>query len=176
MNDLDQEFPLGGTQSRVERAHILIVDDDALIRELLREMLAGEGYIVSEVDNGRSMFSVLEKKQVDLVTLDLTLGNEDGLALAREIRLKKNVPIIMISAKGSELDKVVGLELGADDYITKPFSVREVLARIRAVLRRYDGSPRNRPSSCGTQKFLFDSWVFGNRCYRPTSLSMAGVA
>ena len=117
--------------------HILIVDDDAQIRALLRARFAKEGFGVSEAADGAAMRACLGEGRVSLITLDLTLGREDGLALAREIRASRNVPIIMISAKGDEVDRVVGLELGADDYITKPFSPREVVARVRAVLRRY---------------------------------------
>ena len=95
---------------------------------------------MSEARDAAELRSRLESGSVSLITLDLTLGRDDGLALAREIRAKLNVPIIMISAKDEEVDRVVGLELGADDYITKPFSPREVVARVRAVLRRYEGA------------------------------------
>ena len=117
--------------------HILVVDDEAPIRALLRRRFEKEGFKVSEAKDGIEMRSCLDTASVSLVTLDLTLGNEDGLTLAREIRARRNLPIIMISAKDDEIDRVVGLELGADDYITKPFSPREVVARVRAVLRRY---------------------------------------
>ena len=117
--------------------HILVVDDDAQIRTLLRARFEKEGFRVSEAADGAAMRVRLSEGPVSLITLDLTLGREDGLALAREIRSGQNVPIIMISAKDDEVDRIVGLELGADDYITKPFSPREVVARVRAVLRRY---------------------------------------
>ncbi len=122
--------------------HILVVDDDAQVRTLLRTLLEMEGYTVSEAGNAGQMHALLEKEPVNLVTLDLNLPDENGLVLARAIRAKSNVPIIMITAKADDVDRVVGLELGADDYVTKPFNLREVLARIRAVMRRYDASPK----------------------------------
>jgi two-component system OmpR family response regulator len=119
------------------RAHILVVDDEPEVRALLRTCFEREGYDVLEAADGASLRAGIARQKIDLVTLDLTLGDEDGLALAREIRATCNVPIIMISGKGDTVDRVVGLELGADDYIAKPFALREVLARVRAVLRRY---------------------------------------
>jgi two-component system, OmpR family, response regulator len=117
--------------------HILVVDDDDQVRTLLRNRFEKEGFEVTEACNAAELRAGLEARAVDLITLDLTLGRDDGLALAREIRASANVPIIMISAKDEEIDRVVGLELGADDYIVKPFSPREVVARVKAVLRRY---------------------------------------
>ncbi len=116
--------------------HILVVDDEEAVRELLRDCLELDGFRVSEAADSRAMAAVLAADSIDLVTLDLMLGGENGLMLARQIRASHNVPIVMISGKGDTIDKVVGLELGADDYITKPFHPREVVARIRAVLRR----------------------------------------
>ena len=118
-------------------AHILVVDDEAEVRSLLRTGLEREGFAVSEAKDGASLMAVLEKGSIDLITLDVRLSGEDGFSLAREVRTKQNVPIVMITGMGDMTDRVVGLELGADDYITKPFHMREVLARIRAVLRRY---------------------------------------
>lgn len=118
--------------------HILIVDDEDQVRTLLRARFEKEGFEVSEARDAAELRSRLDAGSVSLITLDLTLGRDDGFALAREIRTKRNVPIIIISAKDEEVDRIVGLELGADDYITKPFSPREVVARVRAVLRRYE--------------------------------------
>ncbi len=115
---------------------ILIVDDDAQVRTLLRNRFEKDGFEVAEAKDARELWEKLEIGAIQLITLDLTLGRDDGLALAREIKAKHNVPIIIISAKDDEIDRVVGLELGADDYIIKPFSPREVIARVRAVLRR----------------------------------------
>ena len=143
-------------------AHILIVDDEAEVRRLLEAGLKAEGYAVSEAADGAGLLAILEKKPVDLITLDVRLGGEDGFNLAREVRAKNNVPIIMISGKGDMIDRVVGLELGADDYIAKPFHMREVLARVRAVLRRYEaqGSEAHRTSPTEkSRRFEFDGWV-----------------
>lgn len=143
-------------------ARILVVDDEAQVRTLLRNLLEVEGYAVSEAASGHQMRSLLETQPVSLVTLDLNLAGEDGLALARETRAKHDIPIIMITAKASDTDRIIGLELGADDYITKPFNVREALARIRAVLRRYE-SPAREPAPIGPnehEKFAFSDWVF----------------
>lgn len=124
----------------VQRSLILVVDDEPEIRALLRTCFERDGFAVAEAGTGAEMRARIEDKGLVLVTLDLTLGGEDGLELAREIRARRNVPIIMITGKGDTIDRVVGLELGADDYIAKPFQLREVLARVRAVLRRYAGS------------------------------------
>jgi len=143
-------------------AHILIVDDEAEVRRLLEAGLKAEGYAVSEAADGASLLAVLERKPVDLITLDVRLGGEDGFNLAREVRARNNVPIIMISGKGDMIDRVVGLELGADDYIAKPFHMREVLARVRAVLRRYEakGSEAARASPAEkSRRFEFEGWV-----------------
>ncbi|NMA97106.1 MAG: response regulator [Phyllobacteriaceae bacterium] len=115
--------------------HILVVDDDAQIRRMLRRCLEDEGFAVSESTDGSNIDAAL-LGAIDLVTLDLNLGRADGLAVARHIRHLSEVPIIMITGKGDMIDRIVGLELGADDYIAKPFHLREVLARIRSVLRR----------------------------------------
>jgi len=145
---------------------ILVVDDDPDVRVLLRDCLAMEGYRVIEASDGAGLKRALASDPVDLVTLDLNLGGEDGLALAREIRADRNVPIIMISGKGDTIDRVVGLELGADDYISKPFHLREVLARVRAVLRRYevqaaDGAAKAAAAQGtmpSTPSFAFEGW------------------
>jgi DNA-binding response OmpR family regulator len=141
-------------------AHILIVDDDARIRKMLRRCLVDEGFRVSEATDGESVLRVLGGANVDLVTLDLNLGSTDGLAVAREIRQKYPVPIIMITGKGDVIDRIVGLEVGADDYVAKPFHLREVLARIRAVLRRHESSAGNAPTSLEPEQppLHFDGW------------------
>ena len=119
---------------------ILVVDDELEIRRLLRAAFEAEGMRVLEAGQGSECAEILERDPVDLVTLDLNLGGDDGLKVARELRARRNVPIVMITGKGDPIDRVVGLELGADDYITKPFHMREVVARIRAVLRRYENA------------------------------------
>lgn len=145
--------------------HILIVDDEEPVRALLRECFEIEGYRVSEASDGAGLEAELARSPVDLVTLDLNLGRENGLELARHIRSTCNVPIVMITGKGDTIDRVVGLELGADDYISKPFHLREVLARIRAVLRRYEtvpAKPSAGPAPAAPQVcecFAFGGWV-----------------
>lgn len=129
------------------KVRILVVDDEPEIRALLRKCFEREGFHVAEAKDGTELRRSLERHPVSLITLDLTLGGEDGLELAREVRAKCNVPIVMITGKGDTIDRVVGLELGADDYITKPFQLREVVARIRAVLRRYHPADQNEPQS-----------------------------
>ncbi len=121
---------------RTSKTRILVVDDDPKIRTLLRRLFEGEGWDVAEAASRDEVRNQLAIGRVDLVTLDLVLGGEDGLAIARELRQESNLPLIIVSGKGDTIDRVVGLELGADDYIAKPFHVREVLARVRAVLRR----------------------------------------
>lgn len=121
---------------------ILVVDDEPEIRRLLKTCFEREGYYVAEAGDATAARAALERDTVNLVTLDLALGREDGLCLAREIRAKHDVPIIMVSGKGDTVDRIVGLEIGADDYISKPFNLREVLARVRAVLRRHEGNNR----------------------------------
>lgn len=121
-------------------AHILVVDDDPKVRLLLRRCFEGEGYAVSEAScAGEVDERMASGPALDLITLDLTLPDGDGLSIARTIRSRSAVPIIMVTGKGDMIDRIVGLELGADDYIAKPFHVREVLARVRAVLRRAEG-------------------------------------
>jgi two-component system phosphate regulon response regulator OmpR len=115
---------------------VLVVDDDASLRELLQDYLQREGFEVRGVGDGKEMFEWLDDHEPDIIILDLMLPGDDGLTLAREIRQKAQIPIIMLSARGEEIDRIIGLEVGADDYLSKPFNPRELLARIRAVLRR----------------------------------------
>jgi len=120
----------------MDSKRILVVDDDAGLRELLQEYLSAQGYQVIAVADGKGMDAYLADKQADLVILDLMLLGEDGLSLARRLRTKGDLPIIMLSARGEDVDRIIGLEVGADDYLAKPFNPRELLARIRALLRR----------------------------------------
>jgi len=117
-------------------AHLLIVDDDAEIRELLSSYLLKNGYRVSTAADGSQMQERLTTEHIDLLILDLMLPGEDGLTLCRNLRVSSNLPIIMLTARGDDLDRILGLEMGADDYLAKPFNPRELLARIRGVLRR----------------------------------------
>lgn len=115
---------------------LLVVDDEPKIRLLLKKYLSQEGYIVEAVNDGTAMDKYLVNHSVDLVILDLMLPGEDGLSIGRRLREQHNIPIIILSARSEELDKIIGLEMGADDYLSKPFNPRELLARIRSVLRR----------------------------------------
>jgi two-component system OmpR family response regulator len=137
----------------------LIVDDEPEVRTLLRTGLEGEGFAVAEAADGREAMALLDKLPISLVTLDLKLGGEDGLKVARELRAARNTPMIMITGKGDAIDRIVGLELGADDYIPKPFLMREVIARIRAVLRRYASGAATAAETPAGQRYGFDGWV-----------------
>jgi len=117
-------------------AHILFVEDDPEIRSMVADFLGQNGFRVSVARDGRDMDRVLGISRVDLLILDIMLPGEDGLSLCRRVRADGNLPVIMLTARGSEIERVVGLEMGADDYLAKPFSTHELLARIRAVLRR----------------------------------------
>jgi DNA-binding response OmpR family regulator len=119
---------------------ILVVDDDPALRELLCAYLTDTGFVVDLAGDGGEMRLAMQQAMPDAIVLDLMLPNEDGLVLTRELRTGSAVPILMLSARGEEIDRVVGLELGADDYLAKPFSPRELLARLRALLRRAQGS------------------------------------
>jgi len=121
--------------------HILVVDDHSEIRELVSKFLVKDGFRVSTAPDGKGMRKILGESRIDLIVLDLMLPGEDGLALCRQLRSESQIPVIMLTAKGDEIDRVLGLEMGADDYVAKPFSSRELLARIRAVLRRAQSLP-----------------------------------
>lgn len=138
--------------------HILVVEDDPAIVKMTATFLSRNGYRVSTAPDGRGAERVLADGAVDLIVLDLMLaGGEDGLVLARRVRMHSDVPIIMLTAKAEEVDRIVGLETGADDYLTKPFSTRELLARIRAVMRRqtrrHESAPKVRSGAV-----VFSGW------------------
>ncbi|QIB35203.1 response regulator [Ancylobacter pratisalsi] len=119
---------------------LLLVEDDRDIRSLLTDFLGGEGYEVEAVESGALMDRALMRAMPDLVILDIMLPGEDGLSICRRLRARSRVPILMLTAKHDEVDRIVGLEIGADDYLGKPFNPRELLARIRALLRRSSGA------------------------------------
>jgi two-component system OmpR family response regulator len=134
--------------------HILIVDDDAEIRGLLSEYLQKQGYRATAVADGKGLRAAVGTSHPDVIILDLMLPGEDGLALCRDLRARSDVPIIMLTARGDETDRIVGLELGADDYVAKPFSPRELLARIKSVLRRARSLPENlKPQEVACYRF-----------------------
>lgn len=139
------------------RAHVLAVDDDPVIREAIVDYLGQYEFRVTAVADGAAMQAVLASDVVDLIVLDLTLRAEDGIALVRRLRDESTIPVVMLTGRREEADRVMGLELGADDYLTKPFSPRELLARIRVVLRRrrhevHQGRPE------GVRAYRFDGW------------------
>jgi two-component system alkaline phosphatase synthesis response regulator PhoP len=121
--------------------HILVVDDEPRIAEIVRDYLDRAGFRVTTVGNGADALAVARTKRPDLIVLDLGLPQMDGLDVTRALRKQSNVPIIMLTARVDESDKLIGLELGADDYVTKPFSPKELVARVRAVFRRIDAAP-----------------------------------
>ncbi|NJO38563.1 MAG: response regulator [Rhizobiales bacterium] len=138
--------------------HILVVDDHRDIRELVQKYLARNGYRVSVADGGASMKKILAASGIDLVVLDLMMPGEDGLTLCRDLRAGSDLPVIILTAMGEETDRVVGLEMGADDYLVKPFNPRELLARIKAVLRRTNSLPQQKGQLAG-ERLAFDRWV-----------------
>ncbi len=154
----------------------LVVDDEPKVRALLRNCLEEVGLSVTEAADADSALDQARTAKFDLITLDLHLGAEDGLSVARTVRAESDVPIIMVTGRNDVIDRVVGLEVGADDYITKPFHVREVLARIKAVLRRYEACPedgREVPSSApesereksGGKAYLLDGLKIRPDCF-----------
>lgn len=138
--------------------HIAIVDDHKEIRTLLSRYLSENGYRVSVADGAKAFRALLQKSTPDLVVLDVMMPGEDGLSLCRHLREATTIPVILLTAVTAETDRIVGLEMGADDYLTKPFSPRELLARIKAVLRRANAMPpkQQRPKS---QRLRFGPWV-----------------
>ena len=138
--------------------HILVVDDDRDIRELLSEYLQKQGYRISVAGDGRAMRAAIAVAVPDLIVLDLMLPGEDGLTLCRELRSQSDVPVLMLTARGEEIDRIVGLEMGADDYLAKPFNPRELVARIKSILRRARALPLNlRPDEA---RFIhFSGWT-----------------
>lgn len=138
---------------------LLVVDDDADIRTLLAEQLGEAGFAVSVAANGAEMRRAVERERVDLVILDLTLPREDGLTLCRDLRARSGLPVIMLTARSAPIDRIVGLEMGADDYVPKPFEPRELLARIRNVLRRAGAAPA-RAAGPASGRASFGGWTF----------------
>ena len=142
-----------------ESGHILVVDDQQEICDLVREYLTDEGFRVSVANDGAGLRETMARDPVDLVILDLVLRGEDGLQLARELRNGSDIGIIMLTGRGDTVDRIIGLEMGADDYLTKPFHLRELLARVRSVLRR--GAARGGERAAGTARahIRFAGWT-----------------
>ena len=160
-----------GVNDRTHTAHVLVVDDDPAVRQLLCDYLGDNEFRVSAVDNGRAMLQVFDEEAIDLVVLDLKLPGEDGLTLARNLRERAMVPIVLLTGKNEEADRVMGLELGADDYVTKPFSPRELLARLRAVLRRTQVQAVPEVLEDKRRAFRFQGWELNLRTRRLQSAS-----
>ena len=151
----------------MEQPHILVVDDDQAMREVIAEYLGENHLRVSAAASGAEMRSALAEQTIDLVVLDLRLGAEDGMLLARKLRDESTIPIIIVTGRQDDADRVMGLELGADDYITKPFNPRELLARIRAVLRRYHTTADAPPARDDSRRaYRFAGWELNLRTRR----------
>jgi len=142
--------------------HILVVDDDPNIRQLLGDYLHSMGYQATTATNGAQMKQIITASPIDLVVLDLMLDGEDGLELTRELRRERGMPIVILSARGGLLDRILGLEMGADDYLPKPFDPRELVAKIKSVLRRARSTPGARPADAAA--FIsFAGWKLDTR-------------
>jgi two-component system phosphate regulon response regulator OmpR len=145
------------TGASSQREHILVVDDDQRIRQMLSRYFEDEGYRVTAVADGAGMREALRGSGFDIILLDLMLPGESGLELARDVRARSETPIIMLTGKDDVLDRIVGLELGADDYMSKPFHLREVLARVRTVLRRR--APLKPEPAAESDQVVFEGWT-----------------
>jgi two-component system phosphate regulon response regulator OmpR len=133
----------------VREAHIVVVDDEADVRDTVREYLARQGYLVSEADSGSALDALMAERAVDLVVLDVNMPGEDGISIARRLRSQGAIGVLMLTANAEMLDRIVGLEVGADDYVVKPCDLRELLARVRSVLRRASASSGGTPATMG---------------------------
>jgi DNA-binding response OmpR family regulator len=150
--------------------HVLVIDDDPAMRQLIADYLGENDVRVTTVATGEEMSRVLAEQAIDVIVLDLRLAGEDGMDLAKKVRAESTIPIIMVTGKKDEADRVMGLELGADDYITKPFSPRELLARVRAVLRRYKILQDVLPARDEKRRaYRFGGWELNLRTRRLTS-------
>lgn len=136
---------------------VLVVDDDASIRALVKDFLSEHGYLIVEAASAHEMDKAIVATKPDIILLDLGLPDKDGLAIAKTLRDTSDIPVIMVTGRKDDVDRIVGLELGADDYVTKPFNPRELMARIKAVLRRFEGSPRARRSDV-PRVYKFGPW------------------
>lgn len=152
--------------------HVLIVDDDHRIRAMLARFLTDHGLKVSQAGDGREMFALCEAARIDVIVLDIMMPGEDGLSLCRRMRAQSPVPIILLTAMTGDTDRIIGLEIGADDYVIKPFNPRELLARIRAVTRRLGAASTN-PKRPMTTAYEFGGWQLN--ASRRTLTSPAGA-
>lgn len=155
--DRDQRAGPAYNFSMISQPEILIVDDDREVRDLLSRFLSNNGCRTLAVRDGKEMRRLVADRRIDLIVLDLMLPGEDGLTLCRDLRSRSTIPLIMLTAKGAQTDRIVGLEMGADDYLAKPFDPHELLARIKAVLRRTRGVASHERASTSTI-FKFSGW------------------
>nr|WP_250809032.1 response regulator [Neorhizobium tomejilense] len=145
--------------SPASSANILVVDDDPRIRQMLTRYFEGEGYAVSAVSDGQEMRAQLKRQEADIILLDLSLpGGQDGFDLAREIRMQSDVPIMMLTGRDDVVDRIIGIEIGADDYIAKPFHLREVHARLKSILRRRQPA-QPKPEENEEKIVRFEGWT-----------------
>ena len=159
--------PSSSTAPAQPQPRVLVVDDDAAMRKLIADSLEEHGFRVSTAANGSEMAQAMAQYAVDLVVLDLRLHGEDGMELARRLRQESQIPIVMVTGRAEEVDRVMGLEIGADDYVLKPFSTRELVARIRAVLRRYQAARALLPKRDDTRRaWRFSGWELNLRSRR----------
>lgn len=155
--------------------HILVVDDDQDIRELLSTFFTKNGFQISTLSSGERLLELLAKTPIDIILLDVMLPGNDGFGLCRMVREKHRIPIIMLTAVSEETDKIIGLELGADDYLTKPFNPRELLARIKAVFRRINETPSNE-QTLDSEQYEFSGWTLNEasrQLFSPEKLEVA---
>jgi two-component system, OmpR family, response regulator len=155
--------------------HIAVVDDEVDITQLLAHYFKGHGFRVSQLHDGTSLMALVAEDPPALVLLDLGLGGEDGLAIARQLRLKVHCGLVFVTGRGDAVDKVVGLEIGADDYVTKPFDLRELLARVKAVLRRIEPGPQ-KAADIAPNHLRFAGWALdtaGRRLLDPAGADVA---
>jgi two-component system OmpR family response regulator len=138
--------------------HIIVVDDHRDIRDLVGKYLAQHGYRTSLAENGSALRRILERSAPDLIVLDVMMPGEDGISICRQLRATSQVPVIFLTAMTEETDRIIGLEIGADDYLTKPFNPRELLARVKAVLRRVNSLPPQR-DRVTAERLRFDRWI-----------------
>jgi two-component system OmpR family response regulator len=149
--------------------HILVVDDEAAIRQLLSDYLGEHDLRVTVAPDGQAMQKLLAESVVDLIVLDLKLPSEDGMSIARRLRAESSIPIIILTGNQDDVDRIVGLELGADDYLTKPFNPRELLARIRTILRRARANLPGPAATKSPRAYRFGGWELDLRTRRLTS-------
>jgi two-component system OmpR family response regulator len=150
--------------------NILIVDDDAGIRDLLGQFLQKHGFETLLAKDGKQMWDLYENSSIDLIILDIMLPGKDGVTLCKELRQKSQVPIIMLTAISEDIDRIIGLEMGADDYLSKPFNPRELLARVKAILRRSKGGDAVAKTNKRSRVFRFSGWELNRverRLYSP---------